>query len=183
MKHCIVLIALFFAGINLTGAQNLFMKFDSKSQVPATSVKKGYTEWIDLEAMAAGVENSVNIGSISAGGGAGKATFKELSITRYTDIATPYIVKRLTSGEHFDQLTIHKAKKMPDGSFQPFVEYVLEMVMVSDYHMSMDTGNPTESITLQVGKMKINVMEYDTKGMKTKTHTFGWDRISNMAWK
>ena len=35
-----------------------------------------------------GAENTINIGSISGGGGAGKATFKEFNITKKTDTAS-----------------------------------------------------------------------------------------------
>ena len=45
-----------------------------------------------------GAENNINIGSISGGGGAGKATFKEFTITKSPDAATTMLFEYLTTG-------------------------------------------------------------------------------------
>ena len=53
-----------------------------------------------------GAENNINIGSISGGGGAGKATFKELTVTKKTDTSSAELFAKLCEGKHFDDMII-----------------------------------------------------------------------------
>ena len=53
-----------------------------------------------------GAENNVNIGSISGGAGAGKATFKEFSITKKTDTGSCGLFTCLAMGTHFEEAII-----------------------------------------------------------------------------
>ena len=53
-----------------------------------------------------GAENNINIGSMTSGGGAGKATFKEFTITKKTDTASAAMFSKLCEGAHFDDMVV-----------------------------------------------------------------------------
>ncbi len=94
-----------------------------------------------------GFENNINIGSISGGGGAGKATFKELQIVNNGSMIGPIILKLLTTGAHADFMTFRWGD----------LTVTLALVIVQDYVVSGAGGDEElkETITLQHGAIKV----------------------------
>ena len=84
-----------------------FMYFKG-SDVSGETLDKDYAKEGAFEILSfeMGAENNINIGSISSGGGAGKATFKELTITKKTDTSSCAIFSKLCEGNHFDDAII-----------------------------------------------------------------------------
>lgn len=114
--------------------------------------------------MQIGAENNINIGSISSGGGAGKASFKELIITKLPDSTTSTLLNLLTSGTHLDALTISQGN----------VTWDLSLVMVQDYSSSSTAGKDgglEETWIMQFGSMQITV----------DGQSYCWDRVLNQA--
>jgi len=87
-----------------------------------------------------GAENNVNIGSITSGGGAGKATFKELTITKKTDTASCAMFNKLCEGNHFDDMVIElrRAGGTPGVSGKTFLKWEFKLVMIQDISWSGD---------------------------------------------
>src|SRR5947209_9309837 len=58
-----------------------------------------------------GAETTLNITSASQGAGAGKATFKEFTVKKQTDTASPALLQCLGTGDHYTkcQLFIRKS--------------------------------------------------------------------------
>lgn len=103
-----------------------------------------------------GAENNINIGSISAGGGAGKATFKELTLTKLPDEMSSELLESLVLGRHYERVRI----------FAGSVAIELQLVLVQDFSLSASeceqrsttTCNPQEeTVVLQFGALQYRV--------------------------
>jgi len=111
-----------------------------------------------------GAENSINIGSISGGGGAGKATFQELVITRLSDHNSSEFLRRVSTGEHLDTVTLTRGNLTVE----------LRLVMISSFTVNgtSDKREPTtETITMEFGAVNFQV-----DGVE-----YCWNRAENAA--
>jgi type VI secretion system secreted protein Hcp len=129
--------------------------------------KNGAFEIISFEL---GAENNINIGSISAGGGAGKATFKEFTITKKTDTASTIELRR--SGES------------TSASGGMFMKFEFRLVMVQDISWSGSDGDDVceETVIFQFGAIEITYKAQDAKGKMGGTpQVTRWSRVKNNA--
>lgn len=134
----------------------------SMNDITASSLSLSFE--LSLLSVEVGALNNINIGSISAGGGAGKATFKELRFTKRPDAATSELLRLLTTGEHMDQLVITQGNS----------RWELGLVMVSDYTsqaFSGKDGEQVESWELQFGGIRTIV----------EGSEWCWDRVTNAS--
>lgn len=134
----------------------------NSNPISATSVSPPLD--LSLLSMEIGAENTINIGSISSGGGAGKATFKELTLTKYPDAATTELLRLLTTGLHMQDLVITQGN----------TQWELGFVMVSDYSsagLAGKDGTQVESWVLQFGSMRVTVDGSE----------WCWDRVYNTS--
>jgi type VI secretion system secreted protein Hcp len=155
-----------------------------ETQDEAMSAKKAF-EVLSFEF---GAENNINIGSITGGGAAGKATFKELSITKKTDTASTGLFKALCTGQHFDDLVIELRRAgggaSATSSGKTFMKFDMRLVMVQDMTWSGSDGDDIceESVTLQYGAIQIHYFKQDAKGaMAAKPEEAKWSRVKNNA--
>ena len=90
------------------------MAFDAFMYIPGEKKLAGETQdeamskegAFEISNFEIGAENNINIGSVSSGGGAGKASFKELVITKKTDTASCGLFSKLCEGGHIDDVHI-----------------------------------------------------------------------------
>ncbi|MCB1332954.1 MAG: type VI secretion system tube protein Hcp [Roseivivax sp.] len=143
---------------------------------------KGAFELISFEI---GAENNINIGSTTSGGGAGKATFKELSITKKTDKSSPYFFTNLVLGKHIDELQIdlRRSGGTTDSSGGVFMEYKFKLVMIQDMSWSGSDGDDVleETLVLQFGAIEISYKSQDAKGKMGSPEVSRWSRVLNKA--
>jgi type VI secretion system secreted protein Hcp len=107
-------------------------------------------------AIEVGAENNINIGSISGGGGAGKPSFTDLSITKLADETSGVLLQKLLTGSHFDDVTITVGNVVID----------LKLVLVSELNFSASQCSPQssnscnpqeETISLEFGSLTYTV--------------------------
>ena len=139
----------------------------------------------ELISFSIGAENNINIGSATGGGGAGKATFKEFTFTKKTDLGSPGMFQQLVTGRHFDELVVELRRSggSENSSGATFMTFHFKLVMVQDIEWSGSDGDDVceESITLQYGAMKVEYVAQDASGkMKTKKKA-EWSRVKNTA--
>lgn len=114
-----------------------------------------------------GAENNINIGSISGGGGSGKATFKEVEIERVIDAQSPDFLRDLANGIDVSPVTLTRGEVnvvLGEGEENP--------VLIQDYSIegSGDKHSPqTETIILQTGSITFEVGE----------ERYCWSRVNN----
>lgn len=132
-----------------------------------------------------GAENTLNIGSVTGGGGAGKATFKEFTVTKKTDTSSPQLFEALATGLHFDNMTIDLRRSGATTKTQRsggvFMKFEMFLVMVQDISWSGSDGDDVceETVIFQFGAIKITYTPQDKQGKDgTKVQTM-WSRVKN----
>ncbi|MEM1431681.1 MAG: type VI secretion system tube protein Hcp [Pseudomonadota bacterium] len=160
---------------------------DKKTVMGETQDKKmkdnGAFEILSFEI---GAENNINIGSITGGGGAGKATFKELNVTKKTDTCSCALFMKLCEGKHFDEMVIELRRSgAADGvSGKTFLKWQFQLVMVQDISWSGSDGDDIceETVVFQYGAMKVEYWAQDAQGKMNQTPLKGeWSRVLNEA--
>lgn len=132
-----------------------------------------------------GAENNINIGSITAGGGAGKATFKEFTITKKTDTASCGLFHALVTGKHFDDLVIElrRSGESTTASGGMFMKFEFRLAMVQDISWSGSDGDDVceETVIFQYGALEITYQQQSAKGKMEKPKVVRWSRVKNNA--
>ena len=114
------------------------------------------------------------------GGGAGKASFQDLSITHYIDKSSPNLMMACANGKHFSEalLTVRKAGEKP-------LEY-LKVTMTDLIVTSCTTGGSggedrlTENVPLNFAKFKVEYTPQKKDGTGDAPVTIGWDIAGNV---
>lgn len=167
------------------------MAFDAFCYFPKSSVKgetmddtmsgEGAFEIVSFEI---GAENNINIGSMTGGGGAGKATFKELTVTKKTDTSSAELFAMLCSGKHFDDMVIELRRSgMAAKSGDGFLKWEFKQVMLQDISWSGSDGDDVceETLVIQYGAMKVSYKPQDKTGKMGEPKTAEWSRVKNIA--
>ena len=157
-------------------------KLTGETQDKAMS-KEGAFEILNFEI---GAENNINIGSITSGGGAGKATFKELNVTKKTDTCSCELFSSLCKGSHIDDMVIELRRSGQQGdadSGSTFLKWEFKLVMVQDISWSGSDGDDVceEAIIFQYGAMKVTYTKQDKQGKGAGDTSAEWSRVLNQA--
>jgi type VI secretion system secreted protein Hcp len=156
-------------------AVDMFLELDG---VKGESVDKHHKDKIDILAWSWGLSNSGTFHH-GSGGGAGKASFNDITITKYIDAASPNIMLFCANGKHFakGKIIVRKAGEKP-------LEYLViefDKVLVASYTTGGGSGEErlTENVTLNFAKMKLEYVTQSEKGGKGTPHAFAWDIAAN----
>src|SRR3954468_6538946 len=108
---------------------------------------------IDVLAFSWGASNTFT-GSHGGGGGAGKASFQDLSITKMVDKASPMLAKACATGQHIPVVTLNVNRPGgPKGA--PYMQYKLEQVFVTSVsNGGSGDSKPTENVSFAYGSIK-----------------------------
>ena len=157
-------------------AVDMFLELEG---VKGESVDKVHKDKIDILAWSWGLSNTGTLHH-GSGGGAGKANFQDISITKFIDAASPNLMLFCANGKHFakGKLIIRKAGENP-------LEYLvieLTKVMVAAYSTGGSGGEErlTENITLNFAQMKLEYITQTEKGGKGTPQVFGWNIAENV---
>jgi len=134
---------------------------------------------IDVLAWSWGLSNSGTT-HVGGGGGAGKANFQDLSITKYIDSASSALMGAAASGTHIKtgQLVVRKAGEKP-------LEYVvidLKEVLITSVSTGGSGGEDrlTENIVLNFAEIKFAYKEQaKTGGAAGGSKDFAWNIAEN----
>lgn len=135
---------------------------------------------IDVLAWSWGASNA---GSFHAGGGggAGKANFQDISITKYLDKASPAILIALAKGSHIPTATL-LVRKAGEGQ-QKYLEVTMNKVLVTSVSTGGSGGEDrlTENVTLNFAEMKFEYFLQNEKGVTASGGVFDWDIAGNVS--
>ena len=155
----------------------MFLKLDG---IDGESVDKSHGKEIDILAWSWGMSQSGTFHA-GAGGGAGKANFQDISVTKWVDKASATLMAKIATGEHIPKarLTVRKAGKTP-------LEYVIidmEKVMITSYSTGGSGGEDrlTENITLNFAKVKVKYVPQKEDGSGDAEIEFGFDIAANIT--
>lgn len=157
-------------------AVDMFLNIEGEIQ--GESQDGTHKDEIDVLAWSWGLSSSGSF-HMGGGGGSGKASFQDLSITKWVDRSSPTLALYAANGDHFKEakLVVRKAGKNP-------LEYII-MTMNDVLVSSVSTGGSggedrlTENITLNFRKVKYHYKMQKPDGSGDTAKEFNWDIAAN----
>ena len=156
-------------------AVDIFLKL---KPVDGESRDSKHSKEIDVLAWSWGMSQSGTT-HIGGGGGSGKVSVQDLSLTKYIDAASTYLQQACCNGQHFDEgiLTVRKAGKDP-------LEYLIitmKQIIVTSVHTggSGSEDRLTENVSLNFAEVKVKYVEQDPKGGGGTPHDYVWKIAEN----
>jgi type VI secretion system secreted protein Hcp len=144
-----------------------------------------YKGAIEVQDFSFGVENTLAIGTTTTSPGAGKATFKEFTVTKVVDSASPAFFKYCAAGQLFPSVTLalRKSGSSAATAGKPYLIYSFGTVAVSSIEWSgaSDDDLPTETITFAYGQMQISYVQQRPDGSVLPARLENWDRVASKA--
>lgn len=158
-------------------AVDMFLELDG---IKGESTDDKHKEKIDVLAWSWGLSNSGTFHS-GSGGGAGKANFSDLSVTKWVDKATPALMAACAKGTHIKsaKLIVRKAGDRP----LEYLTITLTSVLVSSLSTGGSGGEErlTENISLNFAKVDVDYKIQDEKGAGKAGGQFTYDIQKNKA--
>ncbi|RMH47762.1 MAG: type VI secretion system tube protein Hcp [Alphaproteobacteria bacterium] len=146
---------------------------------------QSYKDCIEIDSFSFGAENNINFGSMTGGGGAGKATFKEFEVEKQTDSASCDLFTSLVTGKHFPEakIELRRSGASTDASGDVFMTFTFTMLMVQDITWSGQSGDdvPKETVVFQYGAIKIEYKMQKADGSLQTAGKAMWSRVLNKA--
>lgn len=143
------------AGGGTAAAVDYYLKLEGV-EGENTASNSGHGEWIEINSVQFGAFSPDNLSrSAGSGGGAGKASFQDLSFTVKVAKATPQLMQACATGKHFPSATLVCRKAGSDP--QTYLQYELENVMISSFQTGGGGGGsdrPMESLSLNFTKIE-----------------------------
>jgi type VI secretion system secreted protein Hcp len=159
----------------LNGAVDMFIKI---GDIKGESLDQNHRDEIDVLAWSWGMSNDGTTHA-GGGGGAGKVSMQDLSMTKYLDKSTPKILEACATGSHVPEavLTVRKAGADP-------IEYLMirmENVLVTSVSTGGSGGEDrlTENVTLNFSKVHVTYVPQDPTGGPEPPVEMSWDIVAN----
>lgn len=156
------------------------MFIDMGGKIKGESQDKQFKDKIDVLAWSWGMSQTGTT-HMGSGSGGGKASFQDLSLTKYVDSATHSIMEALAKGSHIDQCKL-TCRKAGEGQ-QKYLEITLKSVLVTSLSTGGSGGEDrlTEHVTLNFGDVTFDYFVQDSKGTTASAGAFHYDIAKNTA--
>jgi type VI secretion system secreted protein Hcp len=155
-------------------ALDMYLELDG---IQGESAASKYAGAIDVLAWSNGLSNS---GSTQGGaGGAGKANFQDMSITKFLDSASPYLLLYTSTGQHIDSATLTVRRSSETNPLYFKVE--LKNIIVTSVSSGGSGGEDrlTENITLNYAEIRWTYYPIDDRGNAATPITVGYNIAEN----
>lgn len=154
----------------------ILLKIDG---IDGDSVVDGHGNEIDVRSWGWGMTQSGTM-HVGGGGGAGKVSVEDLSLTKYVDRASAGLMRACMSGEHIKEavLTVRRPGESPIDATVITMENVL-VTSVSTVG-SAGKGQITENLTLNFGKVKFSYTPQREDGSAAGRIDFTWNIEANV---
>ena len=163
--------------INANAAVDMFL--DIEGEITGESQDSVHKDEIDVLAWSWGLSQSGSF-HVRGGGGAGKASFQDISITKWIDSSSTVLYRYIANGDHFPTATlvVRKAGKTPLEYFK----IIMTKVMVTSASTGGSGGEDklTENITLNFSEFKIEYSKQKDDGSGEAPLEVCWDIAANV---
>lgn len=158
-------------------AVDMFMKVEGCS---GESQDANHKSWTDVASVQWGITQPGSMAT-GGGGGAGKASFKDLTITAYVDKALPSIMSASASGKHLGQVEVSICKA--GGTQVEYMHVTLTQVLVTDVNIVGTHNDERVLVTysFQAAQSKTQYWEQTAQGGKGAESQMGWSIKENKA--
>ena len=156
-------------------AVDMFLKL---GDVKGEAQDAKHKDEIDVLAWSWGLSQSGST-HLGPGGGAGKVSVQDISVTKYVDAASPNLVKFCCTGKHFDNavLTVRKAGDKP----LEYIKLTMKEVLISSISTGGSGGEDrlTENLTLNFASFKLEYTPQKADGSPGSAIEALWDIPKN----
>lgn len=156
-------------------AVDMFLKLDG-IKGEAQDHKHGGT--IHIESFSWGM-NQTGVSGTSGGGGAGKVSVHDISITKHVDKSSPALMLFCANGKHIANglITVRKAGEKP----LEYMKIKLADIIISSVQHAGHGGSDllTENVTLNFAKFWVEYQEQKADGTGQPGGDMGWDVKAN----
>src|SRR5437867_11381596 len=155
-------------------AVDMFLKLDG---IKGESKDHKHGEEIHIESFSWGLSQT-GAHAVGGGGGAGKVSVHDISITKYVDKSSPALMLHCASGKHIKEglITVRKAGDKP----LEYLKIKLEDMLVSGVQFAGHGGEQlTENVTLNFAKFHLEYQTQKPDGSGEPGGEMGWDVKAN----
>ena len=159
-------------------AIDMFINMGDKIKGESRDKVQGPKGDIDVLAWSWGMSQSGTT-HMGGGGGAGKASFQDLSFTKFVDSSTNALMNALAKGTHIPKVVL-MARKAGEGQ-QKYILITMEEVLVTSISTGGSGGEDrlTENVSLNFAKVEVSYKEQSSAGKAAGTGDFKWDIAGN----
>ena len=163
----ILCLAAVLVALPASAAINMFLDITG---IPGESTDPTHTGQVDVLAWSWGMSNPGVAGG--AGGGASKANFQDLSLTKYVDKASPLLMLHCANGAHISKATLYVSKSGATNS--EYIKIILTDILVTSVSTGGSGGEDklTENISLNFSKVEY---DYSPDGTAASYIPFTWN--------
>ncbi|WUR11062.1 type VI secretion system tube protein Hcp [[Empedobacter] haloabium] len=155
-------------------AVDIFINMSNGIEGETTDKVRAANKDIDVLAWSWGMSQSGTT-HMGGGGGSGKASFQDLSFTKYVDTASNALMFALAKGTHIDKAELI-VRKSGEGQ-KPYITITMEEVIVTSVSTGGSGGEDrlTENVTLNFAKVKFAYKPQSEKGILGAEKPFTWN--------
>jgi type VI secretion system secreted protein Hcp len=157
-------------------AVDMFLKLDG---IEGESKDKTHKDWIHIESFSWGMNQSGSFGT-AGGGGTGKVSVQDVSISKFTDKASAPLMVHCATGKHIKEgfITVRKAGDQP----LEYLKIKMNDILVSSVQSAGHNGTDilSENVSLNFGQVRVEYQEQAASGgPEGGPKMFGWDLKQN----
>jgi len=159
-------------------AIDMFINMGDKIKGESRDKVQGPKGDIDVLAWSWGMSQSGTT-HMGGGGGAGKASFQDLSFTKFVDSSTNALMNALAKGTHIPKVVL-MARKAGEGQ-QKYILITMEEVLVTSLSTGGSGGEDrlTENVTLNFAAVKVDYIEQKKDGSAGDKPSMNWNIAEN----
>jgi type VI secretion system secreted protein Hcp len=150
-------------------AVDMFLKLDGIKGESADAKHKGE---IDIVSWQWGVSQTGTMAH-GGGGGAGKSSLSDLTITHTLDAASPILALHCTTGQHIKSGTLVNRKAGKDQ--QEYYIIKLSDILITNVSDSAGGDIPHESVSMNYAKIEVEYKPQKADGSLDAGIKWGWD--------
>jgi type VI secretion system secreted protein Hcp len=158
-------------------AVDMFLKL---GDLKGESLDKEYKDHFDVLAWSWGASQSGTT-HMGGGGGAGKVSVQDISITKWVDAGTPTMLGACCSGKHFPEGFLVCRKAGGDSPIE-YIKIELKEILITSVSTGGSGGEDklTENVSLNFQSFKLSYQPQDEKGgKKGGAIDTSWNMASN----
>ena len=156
-------------------AVDMFLKLDG---VKGESKDAKHKDEIHIESFSWGM-NQTGSQAVGGGGGAGKVSIHDVSVTKFVDSATCTLMLFCCNGKHIPEglITVRKAGEKP----LEYMKIKLQDILVSSVqNAGHGSDQLTENVTLNFAKVFVDYLTQKPDGSGQPSGAMSWDIKANI---
>jgi len=149
------------------------------ADIKGESKKVGYEEQIECESWSWAASHSGGLGLTGKGGSQGSTSVAPISLSKYQDKSSHTLFQYLCEGKHAPEMKLH-ITRTEGGVLKDYMTITMTEVIVENWSISGGSDQlPVESVSLMMGKVKVETFVQDDKGALSNAGDFTWNCLEH----